>query len=166
MVGCLSCKQDQDDNIIKPYLSIPVSNNYVLRSEQDANIVAFFKEHIQSFSIIKHLCIFDHGVDDYHCCLVINSMDEFREALLCLSVELPEIDFSKYTLIIGDQTLPDSRSISKQDITIMPDKLVLNIEAIVPYGQSVMFLPSIRIYWGIYPKLPDKDIEINLILNK
>ena len=167
MAVCVSCQKE--DNIegdtIKPFAyTLSNSNKY---SKQDAGIVDFFNEFAKPNNR-QYLCIFNHsGNYAYLGCLVINSMDELREALLCLSVEPPEIDFSRYTLLIGSCSIPVSAHfLARQNLAVTPDKLVLTIATGLPKADFFFADGGSLFFWGLYPKLSDKDVEVNLILKK
>ena len=163
MAGCLSCQQD---DIIEPFISPLWDNNDATLSEQDANILAFFEEQVPwSYGFLTPLCIFGDNPPLDNQCMVINSMDELREVFLCLSIELPEIDFNKHTLIIGRISVSTAEySVAKQDITIKPDKLILRITA--DGTHAYMMVGSQLNYWGLYPKLPDKPLVTNITITK
>ena len=163
MAVCVSCQKDDnaDGDTIKPFAyTLSNSNKY---SKQDAGIVDFFN----GFTKPMILRIFNYSSDyGYFDCLVINSMDELRETLLCLSVEPPEIDFSRYTLLMGCFPTPTpSHFLAKQNLSVTPDKLVLTL-ATDFRGDIHFFAEDYVYFWGLYPKLPDKDVELNLILKK
>ena len=59
--------------------------------QPDDDVVAFFERHLRECFFSKEQC---------DLCIVINSIDEFRDFFHC-SYALPAIDFESYTLIIG-----------------------------------------------------------------
>ena len=75
-----------------------------------ADVSAFFKTYLPSSSSSHPEPEFNFSeIDDRDIeCFVINSMEEF-EAVAPPSVELPVIDFDKYTLIIGHPSIQTSR---------------------------------------------------------
>lgn len=84
-----------------------------------ADVSAFFKTYLPSSSSSHPEPEFNFSeIDDRDIeCFVINSMEEF-EAVAPPSVELPVIDFDKYTLIIGQHWWghPDTLSRSRSSI--------------------------------------------------
>ena len=163
MAVSLSCQKEDniEGDIIKPFAyTLSNSNKY---SKYDADIIAFFNGFTKTNNR-QSLCIFDYG---HFGCLVINSMDELREALICLSVEPPEIDFNRYTLLIGCCTTPlPAHFLARQTISVTPDKLILTITTGLPKADIYIPGGGRLFFWGLYPKFPDKDVEINLILKK
>ena len=96
-------------------------------------------------------------------CFVINSMEEF-EAVAPPSVELPVIDFDKYTLIIGQHWMGHpGYSFEKQAVDTESDKMTLNLV----YKQLKGGTPAIMTifyFWGLYDKLPEKTLTVNKII--
>ena len=81
-------------------------------------------------------------------CFVINDMDDFK-AVAPESVTLPEIDFDKYTLIIGQVVMGNpgyrfvSQSIHTDTLKVVYKKLGGASPAIMTYFY----------FWGLYDKL-------------
>jgi len=97
--------------------------------------------------------------------VIINSMDEFRSIYKhsCVPELLPTIDFESYTLIVGHCLVPASAYyLVVQNLINKPETLELNlwideIEGIISWP----VLSSI-FYWRIYPKLPNKPLNVNV----
>ena len=80
--------------------------------------------------------------------------------LLC-DKDLPIIDFSLYSVIVGKKNMPNSfYSIVEQSIN-NTQTLELNITVHLPNEHWPAF--SDLFYWAVYPKLPNKKISINII---
>jgi hypothetical protein len=97
-------------------------------------------------------------------CLMINSVDELR-AFVPFSVELPTIDFDQYTLIVGQcwMTTGGGFNVAGQSIKIGSKEMELNLIADYPFDAMpdiTMFYPLY--YWGLYLKLPQKPIVVNV----
>ena len=95
-----------------------------------ADVSAFFKTYLPSSSSSHPEPEFNFSeIDDRDIeCFVINSMEEF-EAVAPPSVELPVIDFDKYTLIIGQHWMGHpGYSIEKLAVESESDKMPLKLE--------------------------------------
>lgn len=155
-VGCDN-SDPTDDGPIAPGIQ-PVS--------PDAELTAFFKEYLPKSSYSVPLPDFNFGdVDHYDTvCLVINSDDEFR-TIAPFATKLPSIEFDKYTLIIGQHPMGDpGYSLEKQGMDAEPDKMKLSLV----YKSMEGSTPAMEVtfyYWGLYPKLPQKPVTVNIISN-
>jgi len=108
-----------------------------------------------AYSFQKSPCFFTTIPKDSNTCLIINSIDEYRQASLCIDY-LSEIDFNTYTLIIGITWL-DCGSFILEHKIIEDDDLTLCIEISRGAGQATSCLAY---YWGLYPKLSNKPFRI------
>ena len=111
-----------------------------------ADVSAFFKTYLPSSSSSHPEPEFNFSkIDDRDIeCFVINSMEEF-EAVAPPSVELPVIDFDKYTLIIGQHWMT---------LNLVYKQLKGGTPAIM----------TIFYFWGLYDKLPEKTLTVNKII--
>ena len=103
---------------------------------------------------------FEQGSWDEEDCLVINSSQEFQEAYMGTK-DLPEVDFSKYTLLIGKTWGGDSSY--RLDEVILRDKVVIyELETrLLHYVDRGAYAAIVEIYyWRLYPKLEKKDIVL------
>lgn len=142
---CVSFVRCGDENEKKTIL--PIDN-------LDKSIVDFFGS---ALPVIKSDCFFS-SVDGDVCCIV-NSKEELQAIYSC-EKELPEINFSLYTLVIGQKKMPNSYySITEQSID-ETDVLTLNLHVQLPDEHWPAF--SQMYYWGIYPKLYKKKIDVNV----
>ena len=92
-------------------------------------------------------------------CSVVNSRAEF-EAIYSGVEELPEIDFEKYSLVIGMVMLSGGYRIEEFNLGKTTDALVVNLDIRRLDGTFLTgFFPSY--YWGLYEKLPKRDITMN-----
>lgn len=96
-------------------------------------------------------------------CFLINSMEEF-EAIAPPSVDLPEIDFGKYTLLIGQCIMGDpGYTLEKQAVDIQPDGMRWNLA----FSQLSGVNPCVETtfyFWGLYAKLPGNTLTANIII--
>ena len=93
---------------------------------------------------------------------VINSRQEFANVYQGKK-ELPEVDFGKYTLIIGKEMMPYlGFYIDKKELLAGEDGLKLTIYAkndneILPCAFQDLY------YWGLYPKQIQNKISVNVM---
>ena len=131
--------------------------NPIMPSE---NIIVFFEEHLPVPPFPKSECFFvDENLDKS---IIINSEEQFRNVFSCSAIILPAINFDLYTLIIGQHQMPNIYYyVVKQNITIESNTHILNLTVDRPDGVWPSF--STLYYWGIYPKMQNKSISVNLI---
>ena len=91
---------------------------------------------------------------------VINSQQELADIYIGKK-KLPEIDFDKYTLIIGQQIMPcRGFYVAKKELLADDSGLILNLYAkndneILPCASQNLY------FWGLYPKQSQKTITVN-----
>ena len=114
-----------------------------------ADVSAFFKTYLPSSSS-------SHPEPEFNFSEI--------EAVAPPSVELPVIDFDKYTLIIGQHWMGHpGYSFEKQAVDTESDKMTLNLV----YKQLKGGTPAIMTifyFWGLYDKLPEKTLTVNKII--
>lgn len=107
-------------------------------------------------------CFFN--TSDENVSYVINSDSEFKDIFSC-EKELPDIDFKKYSLVIGQHTMPISFCKVVEQSIIESDVLELNLTA-EPLSQDGYWNAISKMYyWGLYPKLSNKQLIVNVISN-
>ena len=90
---------------------------------------------------------------------LINSRQEL-EAIYSGSRELPEIDFDKYTLIIGQQIMPClGFYLAKKELQVGDEGLILKLYARNDSEIHAHMLQNLY-YWELYPKLVQKVITV------
>ena len=140
--GCEKEKEQME--VIYPVVNLPMS------------VVTFFEKTLSNTDSAN--CLFKSECKDT--CFLINSIEEFESMLLC-DKDLPIIDFSLYSVIVGKKNMPNSfYSIVEQSIN-NTQTLELNIIVHLPNEHWPAF--SDMFYWALYPKLPNKKISINII---
>jgi hypothetical protein len=134
---------------------LPASN-----SDLPASVSAFFVKAMPQISGTYSEYFF---IDDKNNkCLTINSLNELK-AILPPSAELPEIDFDKYTLIIGQHIVGGTgHTLNLQNINIEPDKTTINL--VVKKPEAMYTIMSPLYYWGVYPKFSGINIVVNITL--
>jgi chloramphenicol O-acetyltransferase len=145
MSGMVACGEE-NEKIISPIII------------SDERLTNFFDTVLPT--ITESICLFSTTNDDT--CYIINNIDEFRSVYSCN--DLPEIDFTSYSLIIGQKRMPNSYySVIKQYI-VETRNLQLNVVVKLPENHWPSF--SKLYYWGIYPKIHHKIISVNIINEK
>lgn len=126
----------------------------LLESDVPTDVSVFFKEHLNP-ALSDYFPREDDNNEPVFS--TINSKEELK-AVVPSSVELPEIDFEKYTLVIGRYMSTGGAFIESQSIDTEPDIMELNLTFGLKPGVAMMFW---RDYCGLYPKLPQKPIVLN-----
>ena len=103
---------------------------------------------------------FEQGEWNDESYLVINSLQEFQDAYMGTK-ELPDIDFSKYTLIIG-RTWGNDSSFELDDIILRDKASYYELETrLLHHVDRGAFTAIIKIYyWRLYLKLEQKNIVL------
>ena len=101
-------------------------------------ITDFFEAHLSGYSSDFN---FSH-IDCYETeCFLINTVDGLRE-IVPEPIELPDIDFAKYSLIVGQYVFEEpSYSLESGAAPAV----------IAPYY-----------FWGLYDKLPEYEVNVNI----
>lgn len=130
-------------------------------------LVAFFQEELhrpywdENGNEIK--TFFEQGSWDEESCMMINSREDFQKAYMGTK-ELPEIDFDKYTLIIG-RTWGNDSSYELAEVFLRDNGDNYSLDACLWHHYGGAFAAIIHIfYWRLYPKLPQKDIVTNHVV--
>ena len=154
-VSCNDMKQSADEG--EP--SVSVNDGGISSVEASEEVVAFFSEYLSGEYGYGNDIGFPLGEKTE--CLVIDSMDEFR-AVAPAGVELPEIDFDNYTLIIGCMCAGEpSYDFVSQKIHVESDRMILIVE--YRYNDGIALAVEVfYTFWGLYPKLPEGEVELDL----
>lgn len=156
-----ACSSDDDSNLNEDII-LPVTLT-------DNSIAKFFNSELPATnnrSSESLFCtsdtingiVFKHAINENIVCL-INSRQEL-EAIYLGSKELPEIDFNRYTLIIGQQIMPClDFYLVKKELKASDNGLVLKLY--VRNDSEIHSLLKQNLYfWEIYPKLVQKVITV------
>jgi hypothetical protein len=136
-----------------------------LEGEAGEELNVFFSEHSRWFSN----SVFEESQKTYplDTCVAINSMKEFHAIDFHKnSLELPAIDFTAYTLVIGQHWAHGGGFyVASQCITVESRQVILNLtikrrDGIYP----AVAIPRPVYYWGLYPKFLEK-LVINTVYN-
>lgn len=146
-----SCSNDEDSS--KTVQVLPAS----------VEITDFFETHLPGAG--QSDCFFqrkEQDPDTLSVC-VVNSMAEL-EKLCYAPVQLPQIDFSQRTLIIGWYMMPNSYyHVGSQKLYISSSSAQLYIETLPQNFVHPTF--SRMFFWGFYPKTNVKDIKVKVKIN-
>ena len=121
-------------------------------------ITDFFEAHLSGYSSDFN---FSH-IDCYETeCFLINTVDGLRE-IVPEPIELPDIDFAKYSLIVGQYVFEEPRySLESQAVETGTDALTLNLV----YSEFCGIAPAMvapYYFWGLYDKLPEYEVNVNI----
>ena len=121
-------------------------------------ITDFFEAHLSGHSSDFN---FSH-IDCYETeCFLINTVDGLRE-IVPEPIELPDIDFAKYSLIVGQHVFEEPRySLESQAVETGTDALTLNLV----YSEFCGIAPAMvapYYFWGLYDKLPEYEVNVNI----
>ena len=101
----------------------------------------------------------------YEVCKIINNWEEFCD-IYSGEKELPEIDFSKYTLVIGYKVMPflgykpvkQKLELSTKDNSIFFNIFVENMYEYNPSQITPLY------FWGLYPKMYVTNRNVNVVV--
>ena len=94
-------------------------------------------------------------------CFLINTAEELRK-IVPEPIELPDIDFAKYSLIVGQHVFEEPRySLESQAVETGTDVLTLNLVYRVLDGAAPAAIAPYY-FWGIYDKLPEYEVNVNI----
>ena len=125
----------------------PTGDAGILPVSAPEDVEFFFESRLPPSDYSHSNTIFNFGEETE--CFVINDVDDFK-AVAPESVTLPEIDFDKYTLIIGQVVMgsPGYRFVSQ---SIHTDTLKVVYKNLGGASPAVM---TSYYFWGLYDKLP------------
>ena len=133
----------------------------VSEAEMDNDVVNFFSTELPKYAGAASPGFFV-GTNE-NLCLVINSMDELRNAYKGKK-ELPAIDFGAKTLVIGQQRMEHSSYyVKKIDIRKRSGGIVLDVYVAEPDASYAVF--SNMYFWCLCSKINSRNVEANIILH-
>lgn len=122
-------------------------------------ITDFFDAHLSGHSSDFN---FSH-IDCYETeCFLINTAEELRK-IVPEPIELPDIDFAKYSLIVGQHVFEEPRySLESQAVETGANVLTLNL--VYREMRDGVFPAAVTTYyfWGLYDKLPEYEVNVNI----
>ena len=142
----IGCSND-DEVTPMPESVVPVICN--------ESISVFFEQYLPKDG---HSEVFFTDVpENEETCMVIDNKDELRSAYNG-DKELPEIDFSKYSLVIGKLYVAAGLYVKEQAMQYdSPTTLSIFLET---DERGYIAIMMDIYYWGVYPKLPSKNLII------
>ena len=158
-IAFVACSDEEETNIIRP-VNAP------------ADVKAFFQSEIgkefgESNTILSDTRIVhspvggDVRMPSPDTCCVINSRAELA-AIYAGEKQLPDIDFTKYTLVVGKEEMPQSPFILEgMSLTEEENLLVLTLK--VKSTENCLMIDYQMRYWALYPKLPGKPIMVKVV---
>ena len=130
--------------------------NPILEGKVYDSIKEFFNNHYGQETGFRSF--FDHS--DKSKCLVINSTEELKNHYLD-NYPFPEVDFDKYTLIVGQKIMSEAYyTVLRQELISFDDELRLNVY--VPKLDGAYTAFQNLFYWGLYPKVKSSNITVKL----
>lgn len=156
-LGILSaCSSDEEFDNESP----DVLNNLAPTEEGDeyTTISNFFRSNHYIGTEYRNF----FGNSDESQCLIINSTDELLSNYTGVD-PFPNIDFNKYTLIVGQEMMSESfYVILRQELILLKgNMLILNLH--VPKLEGGYCAIQHLFYWGLYPKIHSSKITVKII---
>ena len=146
IIGIGGCENKEEITTILPIANTP---DYVN---------AFFEAELPVMT--ESNCFFASKKNDT--CYLINSKEELAVAYSC-EISLPEINFELYSVIIGQNKMPNSfYTVVNQSIEKTNDVLKLNVYVKLLSKEHWPAFSQLY-YWAVYPKLPNKNVNVNII---
>ena len=159
-VGMSSCSSDDEDNIVPQINTANGTIEDFFNTEFPVTHDSFEYSNSHSFFCEEKSGIKSAITENIVC--VINSRKELADIYLG-EKEIPEIDFEKNTLIIGQQIMPClGFYVAKKELLADDDGLVLTLYAKNDLVNLPLALMNLY-YWELYPKLSQKNISVNVI---
>ncbi len=150
-----SVDSTQDEGNSKDYTvisTVPVSEE----------VKAFFDEALPYQLEKPSWFIIDELRDEnYYVCHVINNTAELKSKYVG-NRQLPNIDFNKYTLVLGQAFIGCSMTFDFIDLHIYENRSELVIHANVIPGWTVSGLAPFR-FWGLFPKNHNSISMVNYL---
>jgi len=169
VIGLAGCSSDDDGMDVGTGDRCDFENAVLIQpKENTSEWKAFFDTEVRhpywdGYGNI-HRTFFDQTEWNEQKLLVINSTQELQDAYAG-DKQLPDIDFSKYTLLIGKDWASDS-SYQLNDIRLYDDGgcYVLDIDILHDVEGGVLSVIQSICYWRVYPKLKNKEILLNRVI--
>lgn len=147
----VGCSKDNDDTI---------SEDIIITNSVDDIVKDFFDSELPVNLMLTDKTVFVWNGDPWsESYTLINSMEEFQ-ALYRGQKQLPQIDFSTQTLVVGWLT-SGAESGTELEIDKKTNELNVYVFRLKDHAYSEMYY-SIG-YWGVFPKLKTKPDKVNYI---
>lgn len=164
-ISTMSCDKENEE------YQEDVMGTLVQEAENTEIINNFFNSALPYSSYYHYSDCFFCTLDEFerNIIYVINSDEELKNACKGISNNaLPSIDFSKYTLIIGQERPQPGfkpKDQLKKSLYETEDGYILSLQydqVVMKPGSVDLFIDYIVYYWGIYPKLKNNNIIVKL----
>ena len=106
---------------------------------------------------------FFEDVDCKEATLIINNENQFRSAYTG-AAQIPQVDFSKYTLIIGQIYESASWTLKKQKMVVDGKNATLFLYYETTH-EAVVAVQTEIFYWGLYPKTDVQNVKLRIYYN-
>ena len=132
------------------------------KTETSDPLTLFFREELHGpywdSDGIEHKTFFERGNYDDNPIIIINSREEFQSAYMGTK-SLPEVDFSRYTLVLG-RTWGNDGSYSFSQTILWNKVNYYYLELRLEHMIGVMATMAIEhfYYWRLYPKLKNNNV--------
>ena len=158
--ACLCACSSDDDSIPQIYLTDGEIVDFFNSELQELHSDDYYRTSKSFFYTIIDSVNYDGMAIKKDMVYIINSQQELAD-IYVKKKKLPEIDFEKYTLIIGQQIMPYlGFYVAKKKLSLGDNGLILNLYAkndndVLPCALQNLY------FWGLYPKQSQKTITVN-----
>ena len=158
--ACLCACSSDDDSIPQIYLTDGEIVDFFNSELQELHSDDYYRTSKSFFYTIIDSVNYDGMAIKKDMVYIINSQQELADIYVGKK-KLPEIDFEKYTLIIGQQIMPYlGFYVAKKKLSLGDNGLILNLYA--KNDRELLPCASQNLYfWGLYPKQSQKTITVN-----
>lgn len=124
-------------------------------------VKSFFEAELPAMSLSTGFFTSEERLKDV--CYIINDEGELSRRYTGKR-ELPLIDFTHYTLVMGKVTMPVSYYyVLKQDLSVLGTSAQINLFASLIGKDGYWTAFSTLYFWGLYPKFSAENISVNTI---
>ena len=146
----------EDGEVVKP-IELPERHLWTEESDKVTKLCYFFNEGLPIGTRSNSFFV---GSDKDEC-YVINNLNELK-SIYCGDKEMPELDFNKYTLVIGQKVMPKVfYPVLSQELEFFDKKCELKLHVPALTAENKTDLPLY--YWALYPKLKTEDISVKFV---
>lgn len=133
----------------------------------DKETIAFFESEWPVYNMPYPETFFERDLWPQENIWLINSEEEFQ-SIYNGALQLPEIDFSLYTLVMGQKRIEcslgkkSSAELQKLELRDTPEGYHLYLYCTSDVPDAVLYDDLFYYYWAVYPKLDTKMITVSL----
>lgn len=157
ITGCIFGGCDKEDGVYAPDMATILADSTLMpTNEADfVNIEEVVDSHmVSSFSTFfdNHAsCFFTGCKQNEDACFIVNSKFDIT-AIYKGSWTMPEVDFTKYTLIIGKNYLPNGYVLLKKKLKQFGTQCILELHYMLDDGTFLAMMDNYY-YYALFPKL-------------